>query len=154
MRTAPIENDSIAELTPMVHRFVDKDAHLMTDQLQAYRQIGLGYASHQTVNHSKKEYARGEVHNNTAESFSALVERAKHGVFHYWSPEHLKRYLNEIEFRWNHREAELKKTRRGELKLVMKPMPVMAMLRSLLSAAPGQQVRRSTNGGIICLDPV
>ncbi len=124
----------------------------MTDQLPSYKRIGLRYASHQSVHHGIKEYARGEVHNNTAESFGALVERAKQGIFHFWSPKHLNRYLHELAFRWNHREPKLKRTRKGKLKLVMKPMPVMAVLRSLLSSAAGKQLRRSVNGGIICLE--
>jgi hypothetical protein len=152
VRTAHIGNDSIAELKPVVHQFVDKRSHLMTDQLHTYKHIGIKYASHQSVNHSKKEYARGTVHNNTAESFSANVERTKQGVFHYWSPRHLKRYLHEVAFRWNHREPELKKTRDGRIKIVMKQLPVMTMLKSLLSSAPGRQVRRSANGGILCLE--
>ncbi|CAB1075410.1 ISSpo8, transposase, partial [Olavius algarvensis Delta 1 endosymbiont] len=49
-----------------------------------------------SVNHSAKEYARGDVHNNTAESFNSILERAKQGVFHYMSSKHLPRYLNEI----------------------------------------------------------
>jgi hypothetical protein len=151
VRTAPIDNDSIANLAPMVSRFVDKGSHLMTDQLQAYTNIGLYYASHQSVNHGNKEYARGDVHNSTAESFNAIVERAKQGVFHFWSKEHLNRYLHEFGFRWNHREPKIKKTRKGKLKLVMKPLPVMVMIRSLISAASGKQIRRSPNGGITCL---
>ncbi|CAB1083331.1 ISSpo8, transposase, partial [Olavius algarvensis Delta 1 endosymbiont] len=55
-----------------------------------------------SVNHSAKEYARGDVHNNTAESFNSTLERAKQGVFHYMSSKHLPRYLNEIGFRWDH----------------------------------------------------
>ena len=109
------------------------------------------FAIHHWVNHSKKEYARGQVHNNTAESFSAILERAKQGVFHYLSRKHLSRYLHEIGFRWDHRIPELKVTKNGELKLVMKPMPVRKMLKSLLSQATGRQLRRSPNGGIICL---
>ena len=124
----------------------------MTDQLQSYKRIGLRYASHQSVNHSIKEYARGEVHSNTAESFGAIVERAKQGIFHFWSPKHLNRYLHELAFRWNHREPKLKRNRKGKLKLVMKPMPVMTLLRSLLSSAAGKQLRRSANGGILCLE--
>lgn len=126
----------------------------MTDELHAYKRIGKAFNSHQWVNHGKKEYARGEVHNNTAESFAAMIERSKQGVFHFWSKKHLHRYLNEIEFRWNHREpARIKKTKKGRVKIVMKPMPVMAMLKSLLSMAPGKQMRRTQNGGIMCLNP-
>ncbi len=87
----------------------------MTDQLPSYKRIGLRYASHQSVNHSIKEYARGEVHSNTAESFGAIVERAKQGIFHFWSSKHLNRYLHELTFRWNHRDPKLKRTPQREV---------------------------------------
>jgi hypothetical protein len=143
-----VASDKIAELFPQVNRFVDKSSHLMTDENHSYQSIGNQFAAHHWVNHSKKEYARGNIHNNTAESFSAILERAKQGVFHYLSTKHLNRYLHEIGFRWDHRIPELKLTTKGGLKLIMKPMPVKRMLRSLLSQATGRQLRRSTNGGI------
>jgi hypothetical protein len=93
------------------------------------------------------------VRNNTAESFNALLERAKQGVFHYLSKEHLQRYLHEFEFRLNHRMPEMKLTRKGNFKLVMVQMPLMDRLRSLLSKAKGRQLRRTKNGGIVCLNP-
>ena len=153
VRTSPIDSDTVNEMFPLVNQFVDADSHLMTDQLSSYKKIGRQYASHQAVNHSKGEYSRGNVHNNTAESFNSMVERAKQGVFHFWSRIHLQRYLHEIGFRWNHRVPALKKTRKGKLKLVMEPMPVMTMLRSLLSMAAGRQIRRSSRGGIVVLKP-
>jgi len=136
---------------PVVNKFVHKDSHLRTDQLHAYKKIGQDYASHEWVNHLNKEYARGDVHNNTAESFNATLERAKQGVFHYMSKKHLKCYLDEIGFRWNHRVPIKRKTKKGNFKIVMEQLPVISMLRSLLSHALGTQVRRSLNGGIICL---
>jgi hypothetical protein len=151
VRAAPVASDKIAELSPRLDRFVDKHAHLMTDENRAYHSIGKNYTAHDWVNHSKKEYVRGDIHNNTAESFSAILERAKQGVFHYLSPKHLSRYLHEIGFRWDHRIPELKLTKKGNLKLVMKPIPVIKMLQSLLSRATGRQLRRSSNGGISCL---
>lgn len=154
VRSAPVQSDSIANLRPVIESFVDKRANLKTDQLHAYKMIGKQYASHQWVNHLAKEYSRGDVHNNTAESFNAMLERAKQGVFHYLSKKHLSRYLNEVGFRWNHRESELKVTRKGKLKIVMKRLPALSMLKSLLAHAPGRQVRRSENGGIYCLEPV
>jgi hypothetical protein len=47
-----------------------KVGHLMTDQNPAYRLIAAKYAGHSYVNHSDEEFARGEVHNNTAESLT------------------------------------------------------------------------------------
>ena len=148
VRATTVASDKIAELFPQVNRFVDKNAHVMTDENHSYQSIGRHYAAHDWVNHSQKEYARGDVHNNTAESFNAILERAKQGVFHYLSPKHLNRYLHEIGFRWDHRIPDLKLTKKGDLKLVMRPMPVRKMLKSLLSQATGRQLRRSPNGGI------
>ena len=152
VRATKVAGDKIAELFPQVNRFVDKSSHLMTDENHAYRSIGNQFAAHDWVNHSHKEYARGNIHNNTAESFSAILERAKQGVFHYLSKKHLNRYLHEIGFRWDHRVPELKLTKKGDLKLVMRPMPVKKMLKSLLSQATGRQLRRSRNGGIKSLE--
>jgi hypothetical protein len=73
----------------------------MSDQHRSHMRIGKTYANHSTVNHLRKEYARGNVHTNTTESFGALLERAKQGVFHYMSTKHLNRHLHEFEFRWN-----------------------------------------------------
>ena len=154
VRAVPVASDKISELSPQVERFVDKDACLITDENRAYRSIGKQFAAHNWVNHSHKEYARGDIHNNSAESFSAILERAKQGVFHYLSKKHLSRYLHEIAFRWDHRIPELKLTKKGDLKLVMKPMSVIIKLKSLLSRASGRQLRRSLNGGILCLEPV
>ena len=125
----------------------------MTDQLRAYKKLGKRYAAHDWVNHREKEYARGNAHNNTAESFNAILERAKQGVFHFLSKKHLQRYLNEIGFRWDHRTPELKLTRKGDYKIVMKPMPVVRKIRSLLLNSVGRQLRRTGNGGIACLLP-
>ena len=116
VRSALVDSDSVAELGPWVERFAQKEAHLMTDENQAYLQIGKHFAGHSSVNHSAKEYARGDVHNNTAESFNSTLERAKQGVFHYMSSKHLPRYLNEIGFRWDHRIPTKKKTKKGTKK--------------------------------------
>lgn len=154
VRSALIDSDKTAELQRLVERFVQKDAHLMTDENYAYQKIGQQYASHAWVKHSMEEFSRGEVHNNTAESFSSLLERAKLGVFHYMSTKHLKRYLNEIGFRWDHRIPKEKVTQNGTKKTVMIPMPVMDKLHSLLTRAFGKQIRRTKDGGIRRLTPV
>lgn len=121
----------------------------MSDQHAAYQVIGKGYAAHSTVNHLSREYARGPVHNNTAESFGALIERAKQGVFHYMSRTHIRRYLDEISFRWDHRLPEEKLTRAGIKKIIMRPPPVMDLLRVALSQTTGKVLQRTPNGGII-----
>jgi hypothetical protein len=148
VRAVPVRDDSIASLSPVITRLVDKAAHLMTDQLHSYKRIGKRYASHESVNHARHEYARGNVHNNTAESFGAILERTKQGVFHYISQKHMSRYLEELGFRWDHRTPELKLTRKAKLKIIMVAMPIMDMFKSVISHAAGRQLRRSASGGI------
>ena len=148
VRSALIASDQAAELRPLVERFVDPQAHLMTDQNWAYQQIGKDYAAHSWVNHSAKEFARGDVHNNTAESFNSLLERAKQGVFHYMSQKHLSRYLNEIGFRWAQRTPKTIVTKRRRRKTVMVALPVIDMLHTLLTHAVGRQLRRTAIGGV------
>lgn len=82
---------------------VDRRAHLMTDEFSAYRHIGPEYASHSTVCHATKEYSRGDVHTNTAESSHALVKRGIVGIYHNVSREYLHRYLWQYDFLWNNR---------------------------------------------------
>ena len=148
VRSALIASDQAAELRPLVERFVDRQAHLMTDQNWAYQQIGKDYAAHSWVNHSEKEFVRGDVHNNTAESFNSLLERAKQGVFHFMSQKHLQRYLNEIGFRWAHRVPKEVVTKHRKRKTVMVALPVMDMFWSLLTHAVGKQLRRTMDGGV------
>ena len=150
VRSALINSDKTSVLMPLVNQFVKKNAHLMTDQNHSYYKIGKAFAGHSWVNHSMEEFARGEVHNNTAESFSSLLERAKQGVFHSMSKAHLPKYLNEIGFRWNHRTPEEKVTKKGVKKVTMVPLPVIDMIRSLLSKASGREIRWTKNGGILC----
>jgi transposase-like protein len=83
---------------------VDRQAHLMTDEFSSYAGIGSEYAGHDKVTHATKEYARGEIHTNTAESSHALVKRGIVGIYHNVSREYLHRYLWQYDFLWNTRK--------------------------------------------------
>jgi hypothetical protein len=152
VRAKQIRTDSVAEIKPFVNEVIDSSAHLMSDQLSAYRIIGREFAAHDWVHHGEKEFARGNVHNNTAESYNAILERAKQGVYHFFSPEHLRRYVDEVAFRWNQRDPQEVTVKRGKnqglRKIVMKPREVLDQLRSLLGNAIGCQIRRTANSGI------
>jgi hypothetical protein len=125
----------------------------MSDQLQVYRRISEDYASHASVNHGTKEYVNGNIHNNTAESFNAILERAKQGVFHALSKRHLQRYVSEVVFRWNHREPAREISKNGIKKIIYKAKPILEQLQSLLRYAVGTQLRRSFVGGIFIPRP-
>src|SRR5579864_6347763 len=73
---------------------VDKQARIVTDDLPAYRYVGSEYeGGHHTVAHSTREYVRGDIHTNTAESSFALLKRGIVGVYHNVSRNYLHRYL-------------------------------------------------------------
>jgi hypothetical protein len=92
-------------LKAAIREEVDTRARIVTDENSAYRGIGLEYAGgHESVCHSTREYARGDVHTNTAESSFALVKRGIMGIYHNVSREHLHRYLWQFDFLWNHRK--------------------------------------------------
>ena len=84
---------------------VSSQAHLMTDDASMYKNVGKGFASHETVNHSMKEWVRGNVHTNTIEGYFSIFKRGMKGVYQHCSEDHLNRYLAEFDFRYNHRSA-------------------------------------------------
>jgi transposase-like protein len=89
-----------------IHEHVEKSATLMTDELAGYTKIGKGFTDHQTVNHSQKEYVRGEASTNTVEGYFSLLKRGLTGTYHHVSPRHLHRYLDEFNFRYNGRSVD------------------------------------------------
>lgn len=86
---------------------IHADSHLMTDASPRYNSVKRkpNFAAYDQVNHSKKEYARGIAHSNTVESYFAILKRGLVGTFHSVSPQHLHRYANEFDFRYNNRMA-------------------------------------------------
>ncbi len=84
---------------------INPSSHLMTDELTAYGKIGEEFASHDTVNHSRHEYVRGNATTNTVEGYFSLLKRGVNGTFHHISREHLHRYLAEFDFRYNRRKV-------------------------------------------------
>ena len=147
-RAAVVATASYQEIAPLVQKFVSPEAILNTDELSVYPKLGKEFADHDSVNHSAGEFARGTVHCNTAESFNAMLERARIGVFHHMSRFHLSKYLTEVIFRWNHRQPARVVVKNGKEKTLWEPMPVLAKIASLMKYAIGIQLRRSDEGGI------
>lgn len=85
---------------------VSKEARLMTDELNVYIQPGQAFASHETVEHGKGEYVRGDAHINTAEGYFSQLKRSIDGTHHHVSSYHLRRYLSEFDSRYNTRKIK------------------------------------------------
>jgi transposase-like protein len=144
----PVDSVKTATIMPIIDDVIDSSADLMTDKSYVFHQPGKQFASHQSVYHFAKEYARGDVHINTAESFGSMLERAKMGVFHYMSTKHLKQYLTELSFRWFHRDPKEVVTKNGKKKTIWSPKPFIEQLTSLMPFACGSQLRWKRTGGI------
>lgn len=83
---------------------VARQSRIITDEFVSYKGIGEPYdGGHHTVCHKTKEYVRGDIHTNTAESSHALVKRGIVGIYHNVSREYLHRYLWQYDFLWNTR---------------------------------------------------
>jgi hypothetical protein len=81
----------------------DRKSRLHTDESRLYPVVGKEFAKHETVNHSAKEYARGDVNTNSVEGFFGVFKRGMRGIYQHCGEQHLNRYLNEFAFRHNNR---------------------------------------------------
>lgn len=84
---------------------VHRTSVLHTDESKLYPRHGEDFAAHKTVNHSAKEYVRGDVHTNTIEGFFSIFKRGMKGVYQHCGEQHLHRYLAEFDFRYNTRTS-------------------------------------------------
>jgi transposase-like protein len=89
----------------IVRANVKKESRLQTDESKIYKTLGKEFAAHETVNHAKKEYARGDITTNTIESYFSVFKRGMRGTYQHCSEKHLHRYLAEFDFRYNNRIA-------------------------------------------------
>lgn len=90
-------------LKTAMYEVIDRRSRIMSDDFRLYWGVGKMFLSHETVNHSEREYARGDVHTNTAESSFALLKRGIHGIYHSVSRQYLQRYIWQADFLWNNR---------------------------------------------------
>lgn len=103
-RSFVVNNVNAKTLRPILNAHVSAKANMMTDEMGAYRDIKVDFASHEVVTHSKKEYVRGKAHTNTVECSFSLLKRGLIGTFHQVGEQHLQRYVTEFDFRWNNRK--------------------------------------------------
>lgn len=93
-----------------------KESRLVTDMGQPFK--FQGFAKHEAVDHSKYEWARGDVHTNTLEGFFSVFKRGVVGVYQHIDAKHFDRYLAEFDFRQNTRgKLGINDSRRTEIAL-------------------------------------
>jgi hypothetical protein len=94
-----------ANVQAIVSVNVARESRLHTDESRLYTGADQRFASHETVKHTAFEYARGDVHTNTAEGYFSVFKRGMRGTYQHCAEKHLHRYLAEFDFRFNHRAA-------------------------------------------------
>lgn len=104
VRSFHVPNVTAKTLRPILERHVAKSSDLMTDDAAVYTKVGKPFARHESVNHSKGEYVRGDATTNTVEGFFSILKRGLNGIYHNVSEHHLHRYLSEFDFRYTNRE--------------------------------------------------
>lgn len=94
-----------AVVANIVNENIAKESRLHTDESRLYSKVGANFAAHETVVHSRKEYARGDVTTNSVEGYFSIFKRGMKGVYQHCAEHHLHRYLAEFDFRYNRRIA-------------------------------------------------
>jgi transposase-like protein len=90
-------------LKPIMRAQIAQDTHIMTDDMGGYKGLEADFESHDVVCHSQGEYVRGRIHTNTIENYFSILKRGLRGVYQHVGANHLRRYIAEFDFRYNHR---------------------------------------------------
>jgi transposase-like protein len=99
IRSVTLDHHGVGKhLRALVH----EDSRLVTDKAQHYKYPPV--AKHESVDHSKFEWARDDVHTNNLEGFFSILKRGLVGIYQHVDEKHLDRYLAEFDFRMNTRE--------------------------------------------------
>jgi len=106
LRAGTVPSVNASNLRAIMREHVTPDSHIMTDDFGAYAALDEDFLHHDLVNHSRKEYVRGEAHVNTLEGWFSLLKRGLNGTYHHVSPQHLDRYIGEFQFRYNARKVK------------------------------------------------
>jgi len=115
-RSFQVPDVKMKTVVPILKANINSLSRVMTDEAAIYRKLNLEFASHESVNHSRREYARGDVTTNTVEGSFSLLKRSFYGTFHKVSEKHLQRYLQELDFKWNTRKQSDSKRMKKALK--------------------------------------
>jgi len=108
-RSFHIDRVTKEEIVPIIKANIDRESRLMTDEAGTYIKLGKDFVSHQSVDHSREEYAYYDklsdtvVSTNTVEGYYSIFKRGMKGVYQHCQEKHLHRYLAEFDFRYSNR---------------------------------------------------
>jgi len=104
VRAGPVPDITRATLEPLILTNVVRRSVVSTDELLSYHQLRKAPYAHMTVNHSRGEYVRGDVHVNSIEGYWSRLKNSIRGTHIHVSRKHLWKYVSEFSFRYNMRK--------------------------------------------------
>jgi len=105
VHTQVIDAPTKENVEEIIKNKVIAPSKICTDNSNIYNHLEKEYI-HDTVNHQEKEWVRGEWHTQNIESFWNQVKRTIKGTHIHVSKKHLQKYLDEVAFRWEHRQHQ------------------------------------------------
>lgn len=101
--TEVTQDASSTTLQRIIRDHVAPDATLYTDDWCGYTRAARLVGTHQSVNHSAKEWVNGMANTNSIEGFWSHLKHGIDGIYHHVSAQHLQRYCDEYQYRFNTR---------------------------------------------------
>lgn len=114
-----VDDTEAKDLIPIIEKKIKKGTKICSDTWRAYTGLATKGYVHRTVQHNKKEYAKGKNHINGLEGFFGYLKRqlvSRGGI----RRERLPLYLAEYVWRYNNRKLSIDKQIKKLLNLVAK----------------------------------
>jgi len=104
MNTEILPNVKMGSLRRAMLKNVERGSTVSTDELYSYDLLTFEGYKHGRVKHASNEWARGNHHTNSVESFWSLFKHSVRSTHIHISSKYMNRYLSEFTFRANHRD--------------------------------------------------
>ncbi|MEX2166091.1 MAG: IS1595 family transposase [Methyloceanibacter sp.] len=106
VRTFTGKSATAKEVRELLLANVDPASTLVTDESNLYGGVGREFGRHARVRHAKGKYVTKDgLSTNNVENFFGVFKKGIVGIYHFCSEQHLQRYLDEFQFRYNNRSG-------------------------------------------------
>lgn len=106
VRTTIVNNRQRNVLLPLIKQHIAKGSTIYSDEFRVYRALSSQGYIHKSVIHSKYQWTNGVCHTNSIEGYWSNLKKAILGTHTFVSRKWLQNYLNEFDFRHNHRKEK------------------------------------------------
>lgn len=100
-----VEDRKVGTINKLIFENIELGSTVYTDSWRGYDDIS-DYYNHHTIDHSKREFVRGDVHTNGIESFWGGMKRNLRKAHIKITDAHVHLYANEAAWRHNSRGKE------------------------------------------------